>query len=409
MSLLGRLIKNRFSHGTLRLRHPHGQEELLEGAEGRFPEVAIRVNDPYLLLKLCKSPNLGFGEAFMNGGFIIESGSLHDLLSLCTQKNLSSTPTSLAKAWDRLLRLSRLAQSHNTLTRSLRNVSHHYDLTEEFYSLFLDPDKQYSCAYFSEETDPLHEAQRQKKDHIAAKMDLKPGQKILDIGCGWGGMALYLAQQEDVEVTGLTLSKEQLKVAVRRAKELNLQKRVKFHLRDYRSETEKYDRIVSVGMFEHVGPTQYPTFFHAVKERLLPTGRALLHSIGSGFGPSSPCPWVQKYIFPGGYCPGLSEVLACVEDKKLFVHDIEVLHDHYPLTLQAWRRRFTQAYEQVSKIYDERFCKMWEYYLTCSEVAFQHQGFMVFQILLHKDRSTVPLTRNAHYEQEMRYHTATVA
>jgi cyclopropane-fatty-acyl-phospholipid synthase len=267
-------------------------------------------------------------------------------------------------------------------------------LSDQLYELFLDQDRQYSCAYFSDRDDSLDTAQLNKKRHIAAKLLIRPGQRVLDIGSGWGGLALYLASDCGADVTGLTLSLEQHRVATRRAAAAGLSDRVRFYLRDYREELGRYDRIVSVGMFEHVGINHYDAFFTRLKSLLAPDGVALLHSIGRMDGPGSTHPWIRKYIFPGGYFPALSEVLPVVEQSRLWVTDVEILRLHYAETLKSWRDRFARNRDRLSEIYDERFCRMWETYLVGSEVAFRRGGCMVFQLQLAKAIDAVPLTRD---------------
>jgi cyclopropane-fatty-acyl-phospholipid synthase len=273
-------------------------------------------------------------------------------------------------------------------------VAHHYDLSGTLYDLFLDADRQYSCAYFTAPDQSIEQAQANKKRHIAAKLLLREGQKVLDIGSGCGGLALYLAKECGVSVTGLTLSTEQLKVARNRAEEAGLADRVHFELLDYREARGSYDRIVSVGMFEHVGVYHYPAFFQKVKELLSEDGVALLHSIGRQDGPGSTNPWIRKYIFPGGYSPAMSEVIPAIERTGLWITDIEILRLHYAETLRAWRTRFNANRERIRALYDERFCRMWEFYLAGSEIAFRHQGHLVFQMQMAKNIDTVPLTRD---------------
>jgi cyclopropane-fatty-acyl-phospholipid synthase len=273
-------------------------------------------------------------------------------------------------------------------------VHHHYDLSGTLYDLFLDIDRQYSCAFFRTDNDSLEVAQDNKKRRIAAKLFLKPGARVLDIGSGWGGMGIYLARVGAGEVHGVTLSTEQHEVSNRRAREAGLADRVKFHLRDYREETGKYDRIVSVGMFEHVGARHYPEFFAKVRDLLTDDGVALLHSIGRSDGPGVTNPWIRKYIFPGGYSPALSEVLPSIEKAGLWVTDVEVLRLHYAKTLREWSRRFQASRDKVKAIYDERFCRMWEFYLAGAEIAFRREGHMNFQIQIAKKVDTLPLTRD---------------
>ena len=291
-------------------------------------------------------------------------------------------------------RLFRGLSQYNPAGAAQCHAAHHYDLSDTLYDLFLDQDRQYSCAYFLSPDDSLEEAQAQKKRHIAAKLLLKPGCRVLDIGSGWGGLALYLASLTGAEVTGITLSEEQVKAARRRAAEAGLSDRVRFHLRDYRDEHGSYDRIVSVGMFEHVGVNHFKTFFRQVKDLLNDDGVALLHSIGRAEGPGITNPWIRKHIFPGGYSPALSEVVPVIEKTGLFVTDIEVLRLHYAETLKEWRRRFNANRTRIAEIHDERFCRMWEFYLAGAEAAFRHNGQIVFQIQLAKRQDAVPLTRD---------------
>ena len=355
--------------------------------------VVIRLHHPTLPWRLALRPHLVAGEAYMDGSLTVEQGSLADFLALATyniqqaeQRQMRSPP---------LWRLIRLLHQHNPVERSRRNVAHHYDLSGHLYSLFLDDDLQYSCAYFQRPDMTLDEAQEAKKRHIAAKLLLKPGQKILDIGSGWGGMALTLARIADVEVTGITLSQQQLAVARRRAAEAGLADRVRFELQDYRHVEGRFDRIVSVGMFEHVGVGHYGAFFDRLRRDLLtPDGVAVLHSIGRSDGPGATNPWLRKYIFPGGYSPALSEVLPVVEGAGLIVTDIEILRLHYAETLVAWRRRFEAHRAEIAGLYDERFCRMWEFYLAGAEMAFRYQGHMVFQMQLAMHAAAVPDTRD---------------
>jgi cyclopropane-fatty-acyl-phospholipid synthase len=301
----------------------------------------------------------------------------------------------LARAFSRVGMLTRHRQQANGLRRSRRNVAHHYDLSGKLYDLFLDKDRQYSCAYFTNNNKTLDEAQHDKKRHLAAKLLLtKPGLKVLDIGSGWGGLGLYLARVCQADVTGVTLSAEQLKVSNDRAKAEGLAERARFHLRDYREEQGRYDRIVSVGMFEHVGAGNYRAFFRKMKELLKDDGVAVLHSIGRMSPPGSTNPWLRKYIFPGGYTPALSETFAAIEQEGLWITDVEILRLHYADTLKEWRRRFQENRAEVARLYDERFCRMWEFYLAGCEVAFRRMDQMVFQIQIAKRQDAVPLTRD---------------
>jgi cyclopropane-fatty-acyl-phospholipid synthase len=398
--LASRLFERIITIGRLRVLDAGGRFHTFDGSPGA--SVTIRLHDPTLHWKLLVRPRLYLGEAFMDGTLTVEEGSLYDLIDLLAV-NLEAMPEGLlARLLNGSVTLLRRIHQYNPLPRARRNAAHHYDLSDQLYELFLDKDRQYSCAYFYDGGDDLDVAQLNKKQHIAAKLLVRPGQRVLDIGSGWGGLALYLASEYGADVTGLTLSIEQHKVAARRVAAAGLSDRVRFYLRDYREELGRYDRIVSVGMFEHVGINHYSAFFAKLKSLLTPDGIALLHSIGRKDGPGSTHPWIRKYIFPGGYAPALSEVLPTVERSKLWITDIEILRLHYAETLRAWRDRFERNRDRLRRIYDERFCRMWEMYLISSEVAFRRQDHMVFQMQLSKAVDTVPLTRDylVHWERE---------
>ena len=401
--LLSRLLERIITIGRLRVIDAGGALHTFQGSRGT--SATIRLHDPALHWKLVVRPRLYLGEAFMDGTLMIEEGSLYDLIDLFAV-NLEAMPEGLLQ---RLLNGSfdplRRVHQFNPLPRARQNAAHHYDLSDQLYELFLDRDRQYSCAYFHDSGDDLDIAQLNKKRHIAAKLLIRPGQKVLDIGSGWGGLALYLAGECGADVTGLTLSVEQHKVAVRRAAAAGLSDRVRFYLRDYREELRHYDRIVSVGMFEHVGINHYGAFFAKLKSLLTSDGIALLHSIGRKDGPGATHPWIRKYIFPGGYVPALSEVLPIVERSRLWVTDVEILRLHYAETLRAWRDRFERHRDRLRRIYDERFCRMWEMYLVGSEIAFRRHDHMVFQMQLAKAVDTVPLTRDYMLDWE-REHSA---
>lgn len=387
-NVLNRVIKV----GTLNLIDAYGKKHIFKGADG--PSVSIRLHDPSLPRKIAFNPQLHAGEAYMNGSLTVEDAGIYDFLDFMARNIRASG------GWASLPRLKsifdfavRNLHQFNPEGWARYNVAHHYDLSEQFYDLFLDADKQYSCAYFEDGTETLETAQDLKKRHIAAKLLLQPGQRVLDIGSGWGGMGFYLAENADVTVTGVTLSTEQLKASRRRAAAKSLDGRVEFHLRDYRKQEGIFDRIVSVGMFEHVGVRHYGEFFSKVNRLLKDDGVALLHTIGRLHGPGVTCPWIRKYIFPGGYNPALSEIVTATEKCGLYVTDVETLRLHYAETLKRWRRRFLANRDQAARLYDERFCRMWEYYLSCSEVAFRHLGLAVFQIQLAKNMDSVPLSR----------------
>lgn len=383
--------------GRLAVIDAAGNRHLFEGNAG--PSVTVRLHDPSLHWKLLLRPRLHVPEAYMDGTLTIEEGSLYEFLDIMVA-NDAANPNELMRIGRAAALLLRRIYQLNPVRRARRNAAHHYDLSDRLYELFLDRDRQYSCAYFRSPEDDLETAQQNKKRHIAAKLLLNPGQKVLDIGSGWGGLALYLAAECGADVTGLTLSEEQLKVAQRRAAAAGLGDRVRFFLRDYREETERYDRIVSVGMFEHVGVNHYPAYFAKLKELLAPDGVALLHSIGRMDGPGTTNPWLRKYIFPGGYSPALSEVVPVAERTGLWITDIEILRLHYAETLRHWRARFEQNRERILALYDERFCRMWETYLIGAELTFRRSGHLVFQMQLAKAVDTVPLTRDYMVDRE---------
>ena len=403
--LLTRAIAKLLQVGHLTIVDAAGGRHVLEGAPG--PSVSVRLHDPALNWKLLFGPRLSIPQAYMDGTLTIEAGTLYDFLELLAL-NQQGTPSRVLRLSEHAAYLTRRLRQFNPVPRARRNAAHHYDLSDQLYELFLDRDRQYSCAYFRFPDDDLEIAQYNKKRHIAAKLLLRPGDRVLDIGCGWGGLALYLASECDVDVTGLTLSAEQHAVAQRRAAAAGLSDSVRFHLRDYREERGQYDRIVSVGMFEHVGVNHYDRFFAQVKSLLAPDGVALLHAIGRMDGPGSTNPWLRKYIFPGGYSPALSEVTPAVERARLWITDIEILRLHYADTLRAWRERFERNRDRIRALYDERFCRMWELYLTGSEIAFRRQGHIVFQMQLAKRVDAVPLTRDYVVDWE-RDHTGGLA
>ncbi|MET4700945.1 cyclopropane-fatty-acyl-phospholipid synthase [Constrictibacter sp. MBR-5] len=397
--LFAKLLKRIIRKGALRLTDADGHVHRFGGVEPG-PVSAIRLHDRRLHSRLALNPRLYIGEAYMDGTLTIEEGTLRDFFDLVGVNAEAFEGSPWQAFFDRMVQLGRPLQQFNPLPRSRRNVAHHYDLSDRLYELFLDKDQQYSCAYFRSDNESLEVAQENKKRHIAAKLLLEPGQRVLDIGCGWGGMALHLAKEADCDVTGITLSERQHAVATRRAEEAGLSHRVRFHLRDYREETERYDRIVSVGMFEHVGALHHRQFFAKVKELLADDGVALLHSIGRMEPPGSTNAWIRKYIFPGGYSPALSETLAAVERTGLWVTDMEILRLHYAKTLAEWKRRFDQNREEILRLYDERFVRMWEFYLLACESSFLYWRQMVFQLQLSKKLNAVPLTRDYMVDRE---------
>ena len=391
--LFARLLRPFITVGTLRIVDARGHVHTLEGGEPG-PVVAMRVHNKRIERSLLWKPAVAVGEAYMDGTVTVEGGDLYPLMDLINRNIFRAGYNPLSRlqrifTWPRYL-----VPTYNSPKRARRNAAYTYDLDAAFYRLFLDKHMQYTCGYFTKRNETLEEAQEEKMLHLASKLLLKPGMKVLEIGCGWGNLAVFLAGLEAVTVHGLTLSREQLREAEALVRENGLGDRVQFSLRDYRQERGLYDRIVSVGMFEHVGINHYNAFFTRLKSLLAPDGVALLHSIGRMDGPGSTHPWIRKYIFPGGYFPALSEVLPVVEQSRLWVTDVEILRLHYAETLKSWRDRFARNRDRLSEIYDERFCRMWEMYLVGSEVAFRRGGCMVFQLQLAKAIDAVPLTRD---------------
>ncbi|MGC8525676.1 class I SAM-dependent methyltransferase [Acidiphilium sp.] len=392
--LLDNLLKRLVAQGDLSVIWPDGAISHYAGRPGRAATLAIR--DPAIIRRLVTDPAMALGEGYMEGALDPVDGSIYDVLCVLlssVQESQGRIPAlRLRNAFGRVLRP--LAQFNNA-RRSKRNVAHHYDLNGRLYALFLDRDRQYSCGYFPRGDETIDEAQAAKKRHIASKLLLdRPDLEVLDIGCGWGGMALTLARDYGARVTGITLSEEQLAEARRRAEAEGLADRVSFELMDYRAMTREFDRIVSVGMFEHVGVPNYPSFFATVQRCLKPDGVALLHAIGRFDGPDVTSPWLAKYIFPGGYSPSLSEVFAPLERSGLRSTDIEILRLHYAKTLAHWRKRFAANRDAIASLYDERFCRMFEFYLAGSQLAFEVQDHMVFQIQLARRQDAAPLTRD---------------
>lgn len=375
---------------------------------GAGAPVAIRFADRATERSIALDPQLAIGEAYMRGRLIVETGSVYDLLALL-MRNTALQPQPRWLTWlDSLRRWPRRLQQFNPVFRARRNAAFHYNIDGAIYDLFLDPDRQYSCAYFQPGAD-LAAAQHAKKVHIASKLALGPGQRVLDIGSGWGGLALWLAANTGCHVKGVTLSSEQFAVAQDRARKQGLQSSVEFALEDYRQVPGTFDRIVSVGMFEHVGVNHYGEFFRKLNALLNPDGVALLHSIGRSDGPGYTNPFIAKYIFPGGYFPALSEVLPAIERSGLIISDIEILRLHYAETLKAWRERFLAGRNLAVARQGEEFCRMWEFYLAGSEAAFRYQGLIVFQIQLVKRIDALPITRDYMVEAERRLQRTSIA
>ena len=392
MLVLKSILRNMVRVGTLTVIDAKGIPHVFAGERG--PAVTIRLHDHRMPWGLALMPSLAAGEGYMDGRLTVDDGTIYDFLALMSQNMEVGGLNRIQSIWEITGRLFKRFQQFNPAGRAKKNVSHHYDLSSDLYELFLDRDKQYSCAYFvSPETD-LETAQEHKKRHLAAKLLISPGQRILDIGSGWGGMVLYLARKTGAFITGVTLSEEQLQVSQERAEKEGLADQVAFHLRDYRAQTGTFDRIVSVGMFEHVGVGFYPHYFGKMKELLADNGIAVLHTIGRSGPPGVTDPWIRKYIFPGGYIPSLSEVTPVIERSGLVITDIEFIGPHYARTLRAWRKRFRANWNKVREIYDERFCRMWEFYLASSEIAFRHLGLTVFQIQMTNRHTEIPPTRD---------------
>tara|TARA_B100000427_G_scaffold237291_1_gene200161 strand:- start:295 stop:1482 length:1188 start_codon:yes stop_codon:yes gene_type:complete len=359
--------------------------------------IIIKLLDKNLNYKLLLYPDLYFGEAYTNGSLKIENGTLTEFLEIALRNIGRADINIYGKILNKLKGTYRYLTNFNKGINSKKNVSHHYDISEKLYDLFLDSNRQYSCAYFKNENDTLEEAQANKIDHIIKKLNIKPNQKVLDIGSGWGTLAINIAQKTKTSVTGITLSKNQFEYSKNKAKELNLENQIKFRLMDYREINEKFDRIVSVGMFEHVGRKFYRSYFNTVSKLLTDKGISLIHTIGSSNPPRDPQPWITKYIFPGGYTPSLSEIARPIEDSGLIISDMEVLRMHYAHTLRHWKERFLSKKETVLEMFDEKFFRMWEFYLASCEMAFKWGDQVVFQLQLTKDNISAPNTRDYIY------------
>jgi cyclopropane-fatty-acyl-phospholipid synthase len=392
--LLDQLLDSLIRRGRLRLTWPDGSERSYGSGGG---EISVRLHDPALPRRLVLNPDLAVGEAYMDGTLTIEGDDLHGFLGLIL-RNRGDGASGLPIKVNHVLRKAiRKAQQTNPIGRAQQNVAHHYDLSGALYELFLDGDRQYSCAYFRSPGDSLEQAQAQKKAHIAGKLLIEPGMRVLDIGCGWGGMGLTLARDYGAEVLGVTLSEEQHKIAQARAEAAGLSDKVEFRLTDYREVTGQFDRIVSVGMFEHVGVPHYREYFSHVRDKLTEDGVALIHTIGRVDPPGTTSPFIQKYIFPGGYVPAMSEVLAAIEKEGLWTTDVEVWRLHYAETLLHWHDRFKAREDEARALYDERFCRMWRFYLVGSEMSFRANKQTVFQFQLARRQDAVPLTRDYLY------------
>ncbi|MDQ2095654.1 cyclopropane-fatty-acyl-phospholipid synthase family protein [Rhodalgimonas zhirmunskyi] len=398
---LDRMLSQLMSDGDFSLTYPDGTTRRY--GDGTGDPVKVTLHDDSLPRKIVLSPDMAVGEGYMDGTITIEDDDLRGFLTLAI-RNISSRRHALPwfmRPTHHLRRAGRFFQQFNPAPRARQNVAHHYDLSGALYDLFLDADRQYSCGYFPRPGMTLDEAQDAKKHHIAEKLRIEPGMRVLDIGCGWGGMGLTLARDYGAEVLGVTLSQEQHAMANARAEKAGLSDRARFELRDYRKVTGQFDRIVSVGMFEHVGSPHYDTYFAKVRELLGEDGVALIHTIGRAAPPGATSPWIRKYIFPGGYVPSMSEALRAIEPHDLFTLDVEVWRLHYAETLRHWHDRFVARQDEARALYDDRFCRMWRYYLLASELTFRHDKQVVFQFQLSPSQTAVPLTRDYLYPSDL--------
>ncbi len=389
-------LNSLFKHDGFELIDSNSKKYVI-GKPSREKPISLKLLDQKLMQKLLLYPDLYFGEAYMDGSLVIENGNITEFLDLAFKNIGRGNINSYGAVIKKLRGTYRYLTSFNKIAKSKENVAHHYDISEKLYDLFLDENRQYSCAYFKNENDTLEQAQNNKIHHIIKKLNIQPNQKVLDIGSGWGTLALAIAKETQASVTGITLSENQFKYSKNKAKEMNLSNKVDFKLIDYRQLNEKFDRVVSVGMFEHVGRKFYRTYFNKVFKLLNERGIALIHTIGSSMPPRDPQPWIQKYIFPGGYTPSLSEVANPIENSGLIVSDIEVLRMHYAHTLRNWKERFLSKKDMVLDMFDEKFFRMWEFYLASCEMAFKWGDQVVFQFQLSKDNSSVPNTRDYIY------------
>jgi len=389
-----RLFRTLIRAGPLEVVGPDGRLRRYGLPAAQVAPVRIRIADRAAARAIGRNPALGFGEMYMAGRLVVEQGDIGSLLDLIGFNIRWEKENPVRAGLWRPLRIAAAWDSWNWKRRARRNVAHHYDLPDRFYALFLDRERQYSCAYFTSPTQDLDSAQAAKMAHVAAKLRLEPGQKLLDIGCGWGGLALHLARTADVEVLGITLSESQLRHARARAATEGLDKRVRFERLDWREVDGRFDRIVSVGMFEHVGPPHYRRFLARCRELMSEDGLMLLHTIGRADGPGATDAWLARYIFPGGYVPALSQIAPAIERSWLWLTDLEVLRGHYALTLAAWYERVQAAREEIVALHDERFFRMWSFYLAGGIAAFRHGGHLVFQLQLARHQDGAPMTRD---------------
>ena len=403
MSLIGRFIDQILPVGSITLIQSDGSSGTYGPGGGK--SATVKLHDKPAALELFRNPRLKVGELYMDGRLTVENGTILDLLELVVGARPWEQGGRKALGKGKAGKLRSLFR-RNPVSKARRNVAHHYDIGNALYALFLDDDLQYSCAYFTDPDNSLEQAQADKKAHIAAKLDLKPGQRVLDIGCGWGGMALYLNRVADVDVLGITLSQEQLKVARKRAEDAGVADRVKFQLIDYRELDGRFDRIVSVGMFEHVGAAHYDEFYAKCRELLTEDGVMLLHTIGKLGGAGTPDPFTDKWIFPGYHIPALSQMCTSSEKVRIIASDVEMLRLHYAYTLRHWLDRATKKRAKIEKLYDARFFRMWEFYLAGGIVMFESGAACNFQVQYVRDRRATPITRDYMFEVEKRYRAA---
>ncbi len=395
MRLVG-FLNNLFKKGGFVLIDANSKKYII-GTPDKSKPLTLKLLNKDLHYKLLINPDLYFGEAYMDGSLVIENGSISEFLELAFQNIGRGEINSFGYILKKIKGTFRYLTNFNFIKRSKENVAHHYDISDDLYEIFLDSKRQYSCGYFKNDDDTLETAQQNKINHIVKKLNIKSNQKVLDIGCGWGHLAIEIAKQSKCEVTGITLSENQYRYANAKAKEYNLENQVQFKLCDYRNLKEKFDRVVSVGMFEHVGRKFYKTFFKQVNQLLKYDGLALIHTIGSINEPRDPQPWISKYIFPGGYTPSMSEVVGPIEKSGLIISDLEVLRMHYAHTLKNWKERCITNKSKITSMFDEKFFRMWEFYLASCEMVFKLGDQVVFQFQLTKDLTTAPNTRDYIY------------
>jgi cyclopropane-fatty-acyl-phospholipid synthase len=402
MRLLDKMLARLVKKGELTVVDHDGRTYRYGRPDPELRPVTVRLMDRKVAFQIARDPALGTAEAWMNGRLLVEQGEIIDLVLVIRRNRRWEDRTRPNKFMRKTSRLRHRLSTLNWKGQALKNVVHHYDIGNDLYRLFLDPDMQYSCAYFTDPGNSIEQAQLDKKAHIASKLYLKPGQRVLDLGCGWGGLALYLNRVADVDVLGVTLSKEQLAFARRRAEEAGVADRVKFELIDYRDVTGQFDRIVSIGMFEHLGTAFFPAFFRQVRDLLAPEGVALVHTMGRMGKPGTTDRFMQKYIFPGGYLPALSEIVSASEREKLIMADCEALRLHYVYTLRAWYERLKARREEASALADERFYRLWLFYLAASMTMFTDGAMVVYQLQYLRRRDATPITRDYMIEDEKR-------